>query len=198
VFVLYAKLDPKTFQRMVPLIAAGFTNVVLFGYDDSKSRFSALLQDSNRRASAPMLGIALENYLDRLPQRLRVATQHMIAEPSKFRSTQDLAAAANMSARAVFRHLRDAGVKSPRRFVASARVVRAFELLEDQGRTVAEVAARLGYPSADQLSAHFSELTGRTAGEARKTLTLEPLIKTVVRAMNRSGARVARDRVSQL
>jgi AraC-like DNA-binding protein len=187
-FIVYTELDPTPFRLVVDLIRMGFTDVVLFGYDDDRQRLERLVQHIADRVSLPAFTEALQPLLERLTSGLRCAIEDMIREPRRFRATPDLAAAAQMSTRAVFRHLKLAGFASPRRLVASARVVRAYQLLSETGRSVQEVADRLRYASADQLSQHFSELAGCTANDVKKGMPMEQFTDAILDAVIGSPA----------
>lgn len=187
-FVMYTTLDPRAFQNVAGLIRGGFTEVVLFGFDDQRARIERLLLDVALRIELQPYLSALAPRLLRLPARLRSAVEEMIREPRSYRSTQDLAVAAQMSTRAVFRHLRAAGFPSPRRLVVSARVVRAYLLLSGNGRSAQEVASLLGYPSTDQLSAHLAELCGCTASDVKRGLSPEAFFDSMVTSLTKHSS----------
>ena len=62
--------------------------------------------------------------------------------------------------------------RTPRHFLAAARVLYAHRLLQDPGFTIDDVAQRLGYAQTKTLQLHARSYLGLTAGEMR--LTLEP------------------------
>jgi AraC-like DNA-binding protein len=184
-FVLYAKLDGESVQNVTRLARAGLSDLVVFGYDDSPERLRGLVEEA--MPYGPVSLVSIEPALRELPPRLRLALATMFNEPRRFRSTEDVAVAAEMSVRATFRHLRKAGFVSPRLLVASARVLRAHQLLATTTRSATAVAYKLGYRSVDQLSQHLTELADCTASHIRKgegpadfdAVVLKRLIKSV-------------------
>ena len=77
------------------------------------------------------------------------------------RMLQDLATAAGMNLRTLYRNLEPAGIFSARALVVSARLLRAYSFLQDPGRSIKDVAAKAGYHSPWQLSQQLRELTGQ-------------------------------------
>lgn len=166
VIVTYTVWQPAALHQVVALAQLGIGRLVICGHDDTPKRLRGLVEESDYCTDSTLK--AVEPQLERLSGALRRAVCDMFRQPRRFRSTLDLAAAAGMSARATFRHLKAAGFVSPRRLVASARVLRACELLKDRDRTATEVAARLGYRSADQLTRHLAESVGCTASDIKR------------------------------
>jgi AraC-like DNA-binding protein len=169
-FVVYAVLRPDEFHVLLRLASAGIRDVVLSGFDDTHGRIESLLAEIASRHEFPVVAAALKPHMERLPVPLRRAITEMFQHPARFRSSNDVARAARMSQRAVFRHLGHAGFTSARKLIAAARLLLSYRLLCGQNRSVREVAARLGYASSDQLSHHLMELAGCTASELRRGL----------------------------
>ena len=180
--VIYTSLEPTHLHGVVALAREGFTERVIRGFDDTPERLKRLVDDCVSFSSGRELAM-LEPIVSRLPAPLARAVQDMFRRPRCFRSTLDLAAAAGVSSRAVFRQLKAAGFHSPRRLIASARVIRAFHLLSGGGRSGQEVASRLGYRSVDQLSQHFTELAGCTASDVRRGNIAPDLPGRVLRSL---------------
>lgn len=192
--VLYTTLDAVAMRAVVQLAGHGITDLVLFGFDDKPERIRKLIDEAHDATVVPLTPI--ENNLAQLPPQLRRAIEDMFAKPRCFRSTLDLAAAAGMSRRATFRHLKSVGFRSPRRLVASARTIRAYHLMRDGGRSATDVAKRLGYASVDQLSRHFTELAECTASDVRKGKVPTDFAVRVLHSL--CAARVGAPRVESL
>jgi AraC-like DNA-binding protein len=179
--VVCATLEPNAMRGAARLGAAGATEIVVSGFDDTPERLKRLVEDLAGAVESRLAPI--EANVQRLPDALENAVREMFRRPASFRSTLDLAAAADMSARATFRHLKKAGFRSPRRLVASARVIRATLLLRDRSRTASDIAMRLGYRCVDQLSLHLGELTGFTANDIKKARAPANLDALVLRGL---------------
>jgi AraC-like DNA-binding protein len=65
-----------------------------------------------------------------------------------------------------------AGLPSPKRYLASTRLLYAAALMEIPGFSVADVAYRLEYSSAQSFGRHVRAVLGTTAGEFRRRYTL--------------------------
>src|SRR5205085_8947794 len=114
--------------------------------------------------------------LSTLPVTVVRAIDQLFRSPARFKNAQDLATAAGMNLRTLYRNLEPAGIYSARALVVSARLLRAYSFLQDPGRSIKDVAARTGYNSPWQLSQQLRELTGRTAEEIRRDMTQEDLV----------------------
>ena len=181
--VVYTALNPQGLHDVANLANEGFGELVILGYDDSPERLTRLAADSCAAFRYAKDLELIEPVVGQLPERMGRAVQDLFRNPRRYRSTLDLASAAGVSSRAVFRHLKAAGFRSPRRLVASARVIRAFHLLSGSRRSGHEVANLLGYRSVDQLSQHFSELAGCTASDVRRGNAAPDLPGRVLRSL---------------
>jgi len=65
-----------------------------------------------------------------------------------------------------------AGIPSPKRYLAATRLLHAAALLEIPGFSVADVAYRLEYSSAQSFGRHLRAVLGATAGEFRRRYPL--------------------------
>lgn len=169
-FVIYTALQPTQIRRCLALVAAGISDLVFCGFDDTPERLRKLVADIEARRANSTLGTLLQAHLDQLPPRLRDVVTRAIAEPERCYTTKDIAHASGMSTRAVFRHTRAAGFASLRLLLASLRIAQAYSLIVQHGQSVTEAAARLKYRSPDQLCQHMVELTGQTPSEVKKGL----------------------------
>ena len=113
------------------------------------------------------------------------AIEQLFRSPGNFKNSQDLATAAGMNLRTLYRNLEPAGIFSARALVASARIVRAYAYLRDPGRSIKDVAAKAGYHSPWQLSQQMRELTGQTTEHVRKEVTGHALVTLLAQQIQR-------------
>jgi AraC-like DNA-binding protein len=104
-------------------------------------------------ASTPELGRAMQFALD-----------HLAASPS----IEGAARAAGLSPRTLERRFASEASTSWRKFVHSARMIRALELLAVPGKRVTDVAVELGFASFGAFSTAFQKFTGETPSAHRK------------------------------
>jgi AraC-like DNA-binding protein len=177
--VTYARLTPDLVAHLRRLARIEFSDVILADYDDSPSRFVEL---ADRAHSASLTGRVLhclEPALAVAPAQVRLAVRDLFYSPKRYRSVDDLAAAANMPRRSLYRSVERLGLSSPRLFITASRVVRATGLLRDPNRTLREVARQLGYSKSDHLGGHISLFTGLRVRDLRQA-SLEILAATIV------------------
>lgn len=178
--VLYTSLAPSAFGAMVRLAKSGIEHVVLSRFDDEPKRFLELLESIPAHELGDRMLEELAGPLACLPVVVVRGIDQLFRSPARFTSAGDLAAAAGMNLRTLYRNLEPAGFYSARALVVSARLLRAYAYLRDPGRSIKDVAAKTGYTSPWQLSQHMREMTGQTAEQVRRDTPPEELIACLV------------------
>jgi len=174
--VLYTQLSPGSIKAIVRLARSGVEHVVLSRFDDEPSRFLELLESIPINALGDRMLQELVGPLAALPVTVVRAIDQLFRSPARFKNAHDLAAAAGMNLRTLYRNLEPAGIYSARALVVSARLLRAYAFLQDPGRSIKDVAAKAGYHSPWQLSQQLREVTGKTAEQVRREVTQEALV----------------------
>jgi AraC-like DNA-binding protein len=183
--VVYTLLAPPSIKAIVRLAKSGVEHVVLCRFDDEPRRFLDLLESIPGHTLGDRMLAELSEPLSVLPVTVVRAIDQLFRAPARFKSAQDLAMAAGMNLRTLYRNLEPAGIYSARALVVSARVLRAYSFLQDPGRSIKDVAAKAGYPSAWQLSVQLRELTGRTAEQVRREVNQESLVTLLAEQVRR-------------
>lgn len=174
--VVYTSLSPATARALVSLGRSGVEHVVLYRFDDEPRRFLDLLEHVPAHALSDQLMQHLAEPIGLLPVMVVRAIEQALRTPSRFRNAQDLAAAAGMNTRTLYRNLDAAGFGSARAIVVGARLLRAYSLLRDPGRSIKEIASRLGYHSPWQLTQQMREVTGFTPKVVRRELGADAFV----------------------
>src|SRR5439155_22238494 len=115
-------------------------HVVLHRFDDEPRRFLELLEGMPAHALGDRMLLELAEPLAMLPVTVGRAIDQLFRSPAEFRNAQDLATAAGMNARTLYRNLEPAGLYSPRLLAAPARLLRASADLLDPGPSLKDVA----------------------------------------------------------
>lgn len=166
--VTYVTLTPASLRAVVELARHGLQQVVLHRFDDAPERFRELLARQAGDALTEELLGALSPALGRLPPPLAGAVKRMFRRPHLVWTAQDLAAAAGMPRRTLYRRLAAAGFASPRRLVQAARLLRAYLYLRDPGNLVEDVVVKLRYGSPHVFVRHTRETFGLTPSALRR------------------------------
>ncbi len=174
--VVYTSLAPGGVKAIVRLAKSGVEHVVLSRFDDEPQRFLELLEGIPAYALGEQMLQELAGCLSNLPVTVVRAVDQLFRSPNSFKNAQDLAAAAGMNLRTLYRNLEPAGIFSARSLVVSARLLRAYAYLQDPGRSIKDVAAKAGYHSPWQLSQQMRELTGLTTDQVRREVTGQALV----------------------
>jgi AraC-like DNA-binding protein/CheY-like chemotaxis protein len=183
--VVYTSLAPAGIKAIVRLAKSGVEHVVLNRFDDEPGRFLELLEGIPAYALGEQMLQELAGPLSNLPVTVVRAIDLLFRSPDSFKSAQDLAAAAGMNLRTLYRNLEPAGIFSARSLVVSARLLRAFAYLQDPGRSIKDVAAKAGYHSPWQLSQQMRELTGLTTEQVRREVTGHALVSLLSEQVRR-------------
>ena len=174
--VVYTALSPATMKAVVQLAKVGVDHVVLNRFDDEPRRFRDLLEGVPGHALADQMLRQVAEPLAALPIQVSRAVEHLFRSPGRFRSTDDLAAAAGMNKRTLYRNLEPVGFLSPRLLVVAARLLRVYAHLRDPGRQIKEIADKVGYHSPWQLTQQMREVTGYTPRTVRRRVGADEFI----------------------
>lgn len=166
--VVYTVLRRESMHSIVQLARRGVEHVVLYRFDDDPAAFRELLEQVPGEGLAELMVESLERSLSELPATVRQAVEQLFRTPMRFRGTQDLAAAAGMTTRSLYRNLKPAGFQSPRMLVVCARLLRAYSDLQDPGRSIKDVAMKVGYNSPALLSRQMYAVGGITMRAVRQ------------------------------
>lgn len=176
---------PALTAELVPVLLTmgkcGIEQVVMSGTEDHPQRLRAMLADQRAHASSQRLFDQLNVALAALPNELRWVLENTLRTPGAVQTIQQMAAQARVDRGTCTRWFARAGLPSPRKILAAARVLYAHRLLQDPGFTIEDVAERLGYAQAKTLQQHARNYLGLTAGEMRLSLTPDEAIAVIVR-----------------
>ena len=174
--VLFTRLNPSSMKAVVRLAKSGIEHVVIAHFDDEPTQFRELLESIPAHALGERMLRELAGPLSALPVVVVRGIDQLFRSPGRFAGAQDLASAAGMNLRTLYRNLEPAGIHSARSLVVAARLLRAYSYLQDPGRSIKEVAAKTGYHSPWQLSQHMRDMTGYTTEHVRHALNGEELV----------------------
>lgn len=174
--VLYTTLSASAMQGVIQLARYGIEHVVLARIDDEPKRFLELLEGVPGHALGDLMLRALREPIAQLPVTVSRAVEQLYRSPTRFPGARELAEASGMTTRALYRHMSGAGMPSVKALVVSARLVRAYGYLRDPGRSVKEIAARVGYSRPWLLTKQMREYTGFVPSEVRVSLTPEAFV----------------------
>lgn len=176
-FVIYTALRADTAAPLAALGRAGCEEVVLEGLDDDPWRLRAVLVHQPGVALAERLVTRIGPALREAPPEVARAVERVIHTPSAFRGVPDLAAAASVSRRTIYREFDRAHLASPREVIAASRVLRAYALLREGARSIEEVAAALRYSNTHHLTRAMRWACGLTTARAREHIEPDVLVE---------------------
>lgn len=129
--------------------------------------FAALAALAAEWRAAPMPYCLPSASTPELARAMQFALDHLAESPS----VEEAARAGGLSPRTLERRFASEAKTSWRKFVHSARMLRALELLAVPGTRVTDVAVELGFASFGAFSTAFQKFTGETPSAYRKRAT---------------------------
>ena len=179
--ILYTPvMTPELARVLLMMGKCGISQIVLSPTEDHPDRLRDLLSAEEMRAASHRLLEQLTTALEPLPPELRWVLEEAMRSPGAVQTIQQVAARARVDRGTCARWFARAGLPSPRKILAAARVLYAHRLLRDPGFTIEDVAKRLGYAQAKTLQQHARTYLGLTAGEMRLSLTSDEATARIV------------------
>ena len=187
--VVYSVLAAHTLRPLVELGKEGLAQLVLYGLDDDPQRLRRLLERQPGILLSEKLLSALRTPLGRLPERVAHAVERLVRNPSLCRGVPDVANAAGVPRRSLYRQFERAGIVSPRELVAGARLLRAYAFLREPAYSLEAVASHVRFRDADAMAKTMKWGVGLTPGRVRDRIGPDEFV-------TRLAARLAPSHVS--
>ena len=175
--VVYATLTALTLRPLVELGTDGLGQIVLYGLDDDPKHLRRVLELQPGIRLGEQLLAVLRPQLENTPTAVAAAVDRAVRNPAAFRGVGDLATAAGVPRRSLYRHLERAGLVTPRELLAGARLLRAFAFLGIPGYTLDLAADHLRFTDADAMARAMKGAIGVTPGRARARLAPEAFVR---------------------
>ncbi len=178
--IVYTILGPNSVGAMAVLSRRGLRDVVLNRYDDSPERFHRVIERAAKKKAGQQIMVHLEDSLELLSPKIGAAIEQVFEQPQTFDSAADIASTAGVTLSTLYRSLRGAGLRSPRRILVAARVLRAHAYMREPGYSVREVAGKLGYSHPRILARHTYLALGVQPRHLRRRMSDESVVGRLV------------------
>jgi AraC-like DNA-binding protein len=169
--------DVGSSERLLDLGASGVRRVLDLSQKDGWARLRDLLAHPASPASAAILARVMPE-LDGAADDCRVCFQSLIRLAPAVSTVRGLCRQFGVRPSTFMSRFFRAGLPSPKRYLATARLVYVAALLETRGLSVADVAYRLEYSSPQSFGRHLRALTGLTASAFRRGTTFRSALET--------------------
>jgi len=174
--IVYSNLAAQTLRPLVELGREGMEQLILFGLDDDPAHLRQMLERQPGLVLSERLLGHLQRPLSRVPAQVGSALERLIRNPSVFRDVPDLAAAAGVPRRSIYRNLERAGLVTPRELIAGARLLRGYAFLREPAYSLDAVAEHVRFTDADALTKAMKWGVGMTPGRARDRMGPEEFV----------------------
>jgi AraC-like DNA-binding protein len=178
-FVVYSVLAAQTLKPLIELGRDGMEQLVLYGVDDDPRHLRRVLERQPGVQLAAQLLEKLRPRLRSLPADVAGAIERVVHTPAAFHGVPDLAAAAKVSRRTIYRECERAELASPRELIAGARVLRAYAFLRESDYAIEDVAEHLRFSSPHHLTKTMRWACGMTTARARDRIGPEDFVAMV-------------------
>lgn len=174
--VAYVGVAAPQMRAIVDLSNSGLQHVVLHRFEDSTTRFSALINRVRGDPLSRRMLAELAPYLSQLPLELAAAVEDMFRRPNRFETALDLGVAAGIPSVRLYRSFDVAGLGSPKKLLIAAKLLRAAAYLRNPGYAVANVATKVGYKYSRKFTQHCIMVFGMNPARVRKRISEEDSI----------------------
>lgn len=179
--VAYVGVAAPQMRAILDLSKSGLQHVVLHRFEDSSSRFSALINRVRGDPLSKRLLADLAPQVSQLPLELAAAVEEMFKRPSRFETALDLGVAAGIPSVRLYRSFDVAGLGSPKKLLIASKLLRAAAYLRNPGYSVADVAAKVGYKYSRKFTHHCVTVFGMNPARVRKRLSEEDSIVLILK-----------------
>lgn len=185
--ILYASYTRDGLRAVLPLARSGAHQVIFRGFDDTRERLRALLDE----VAASLLGERLlAVILPRLaavgaPEEVVQAVARLYRAPQAFRTVHQLAAITGRQRGQLDRWMQKAELAPTKVVMLAARVSWAYHYLRAPGNRFKTLALRLGYPDSVGLGRHVKWMTGKTPSQLRREVDADELLAMLQRRLVR-------------
>lgn len=185
--VLYAAHTREGLRAVLPLARSGVFQVIFRGFDDTRDRLRALLD----QVAAGQLG---ERMLAELVPRLDAANAptevvqavvRLFRAPQAFRTVHQLAEVTGRRRGQLDRWMLKAGLAPAKVLIVAARVAWTHHYLRAPGNRFKALAIRLGYRNAAALGRHVKWISGMTPSQLRRAVSGDEMLAMLLRRVVR-------------
>ncbi len=178
--VVYTMMTPATFGAVHQLTKHGLHEVVLYGYDDTKERMAALLEDLPQRELVPLVVKALRPRIAALPVTLQRRVHDVLNSPKLYASVEAIVRGTSFSRSSMYNEFREAGLASPGHFIIGARLIHALAYLSEPGHSLRQAALKLGWQDSRIMTRYLKRVCGVDTGKTSRETGPEKLVERLV------------------
>ena len=168
--IVYSTLAAQTLRPLVELGREGLQQLILYGLDDGPRQLRHMLERQPGILLSEKVLRILQRPLSRTPDRVSQAVERLIRNPSIFKGVPDLAAAAGVPRRSLYRQFERAGIVTPRGLITGARLLRAYAFLREPAYSLDAVDHHVRFTDAEAMARAMKWGVGITPGRARERI----------------------------
>lgn len=190
----YVPLTEQSFRAAFVLSTHGLSRVLVYPLARRDLQRTIETVSAGQLAN-DFLGF-MEPSLGRLNPRLLRVTQDLFDRPRRYESVADLAIEAKMSVRQVYRAFHSAKLGRPKRLVSIARLLRAYQDLQEAHDPITTISMKLGYGHRSVLAEHVQMVFGCSPSQLRFQASREEVIVRSLEWLYRPARCLSRERTN--
>lgn len=161
--------DTGSAERLLAFGASGIKTLLDLGQREGWTELRDALCHPTSPTAAAILGRVMPE-LGEAPADCRLCFETLIRVAPGTPTVRELCRRYGLRAPSFVSRFFRAGLPSPKRYLASLRLVYVAAMLETRGASVADAAYQLEYSSPQSFGRHLKTATGLTAGEFRRSM----------------------------
>lgn len=168
--ILYTTHSRDGLRAVLPLARSGVHQVLFRGFDDTRERLRAILDEvAASLLGERLLGVILPRFTAvGAPAEVIQAVARLYRAPQAFRTVHQLADVAGRQRGQIDRWMLKAGLAPTKVVMLAARVAWTHHYLRAPGNRLKALALRLGYADTVALGRHVKWMTGMTPTQLRQ------------------------------
>jgi len=178
--VLYCAISPDTSRDIVVFARAGVNDLVFRDVDDLRHTLRTAISNAADHCSARAILADIETLV---PANVLPMLRYCLENGRRALTVEDVADALNVHRKTLVDRVSAANLPTPSALIAWCRLLVSARLLEDQGRSVEQVALLLDFPSGTSMRNMMKRYTGLRPGEIRENGGVSCVLHALKRAL---------------
>ena len=184
----YVEMSAQNMHAVFRLSAHGLQGVFLHPVRPGDRRFlNAMEKIAGDKLASDVLA-AIDSKLNALPHSVRTAVIDLFHRPYRYTDSSDVATAAGMPMRSLYRAFSKAELRTPRELVAMAKSIHGYSFVHRTATTIREATKKVGYNEPAIFSKHVRRYLGDYPSALRSLPSSEPIVMSLLETLYKPRA----------
>lgn len=179
----YVEMSAANIHAVFRLSTRGLDDVFLHPVRPSDRRFQNAIEKIAGEKLASDVLAAVDSKLKQLPDGVRTAIFDLFYRPYRYIDSSDVATAAGVPIRSLYRALSKAQLPTPGELVAVAKSIHGYSLVRHTSTTIREATQKVGYSEPAIFSKHVRKHLGDYPSVLRSLPSSEPILICLIETL---------------